>query len=115
MASRKLAAVACKLYPGVFSSERTFEVRLADGEPYHGVSPRHFCWTSEGHIVAEDEDTDDVPGKVAVKLLDDIDAQQVAVEVPDGAVLAVPRGAVSDRPTEIRPPVPKESPANVPV
>jgi hypothetical protein len=89
----------------VFASERTFEVQMANGASYHGVTPRHFCWNQQGELICEDEETDDALGKIAARLVRDIDAEQLAVEVPDGTVLAVLRSTVSDRPTEIRPPM----------
>ncbi len=41
---------------------------------------------------------------VAARVTDEIDENQVAVEIPDGEVIAVDRGLVSDRPTPITPP-----------
>jgi hypothetical protein len=116
MGTNKLAAIPCKLFPGMFRSERVFEVRLANGEVYRGIAPRHFCWNALGRIVAEDEDTNGGDGKVAAKVLYVLDGDQVAVEVPDGEVLAVPAGQIVRRPSEIRPPVPaSELQRDVPV
>jgi hypothetical protein len=118
MPSRKLVAVACKLFPGMFPSERVFQVSLANGETYRGIAPRHFCWNALGQIVDFSELTNGTQGKVAAKVLEYLDADQVAVEVPDGEVLAVPTDLVAERPTDIKPPSPSralEPSPNVPV
>jgi hypothetical protein len=99
-----LVAIPCRLAPGAFSGERIFEVRMANGQTYTGVAPRHFCWNARGSLVGEDEPTAEVDGKVAAKVVEEIDDEQTAVEVPDGAVIAVDNGQVQRRPTPIMPP-----------
>ena len=105
MALIQLVAVHCKLYAGIFPSERFFEVELANGETHRGIAPRHFCWNKSGSIVGEEETTDDVEGLVAGKLLsyENLPAGVFAVEVPDGEVLAVKADGVQRRPTQIIP------------
>jgi hypothetical protein len=113
-----LVAIPCKLYQGMFSSERVFVVPLADGKTYDGVAPRHFCWNSDGEPVGEGERTDGAPGFVAAKVVEELDGNQLAVEVPDGEVVAVDKGVVRQRPTTIHPPTPpaaRECEPNVPV
>src|SRR5262245_56100202 len=105
MRDRKLIAVPCKLSPGMFSSELVFAVTMANGEVYRGITPRHFCWNDQGRPVREEEVTAEVGGMVAAKLVDDeLGGNQVAVEVPDGEVIAVKERQVRPRPTEIKPP-----------
>lgn len=102
--SRRLVAVPCKLAPGMFSSELTFTVKMADGKEYRGIAPRHFCWNEKGALVSAGEVTQEVDGQVAARIVDDLDGDQRAVEVPDGEVIAVRSSAVGPRPTAIRQP-----------
>jgi hypothetical protein len=103
----RLVAVNCKLFSGVFPSERQFEVALADGETYRGLAPRHFCWNASGKIVEEEEVTDGADGWIAGKRIsyhEELPEGVAAIEVPDGEVLAVNEAAVRERPTKISPP-----------
>lgn len=119
MSSRKLIAIPCKLSPGMFSSELVFTVTMADGHHYQGIAPRHFCWNSQDELVAEGEVTEEVDGKVAAKIVEEeLEGAQVAVEVPDAEVIAVPTEEILKRPTEIKPShysTPTEPSPNVPV
>ena len=107
MVNRKFIAVPCQLFPGAFSGERVFVVALANGDSYRSGGPREFCWNARGELVgpvqppAEGED-----GFLAARMVEQLDGEQVAVEIPDGEVIAVPRDSIRARPTEIRPPVP---------
>src|SRR5262249_42958435 len=74
------------------------------GQTYVGLAPRYFCWDASGKLVGEKAPLGEVPGLVAAKLVDELDGRQVAVEVPDGTVLAVKEEQVKDRPTPILPP-----------
>ena len=104
MAVMQLVAVPCRLFPGVFASERVFEVLLQNGERHQGIAPRFFCWNEQGQVVADGESTIDVQGMVAAKLLDRGEDGYAVVEVPDGEVIAVDMAAVRKRPTAILPP-----------
>jgi hypothetical protein len=103
-----LVAVKCILFPGVFPSERQFEVTLANGDTHTGISPRHFCWNKLGKIIEEEEVTDGAEGSIAAKLIsyDEILPEGVqVVEVPDGEFLAVNKyNILSTRPTKVNPP-----------
>jgi hypothetical protein len=119
MPSSALVAVPCKLAPGMLSSERLFSVEMADGKVHCGIAPRYFCWNDKGQLVAESEPSQEENGKIAARVVGEFNGF-VTVEVPDGEVIAVPRGAVRERPTEIVPPgrvgpVPTEPNPNVPV
>jgi len=105
-ADRSLIALPCKLSPGIFSGERVFEVRLANGETYTSVAPRFFCWNGSGVLVGETEPEREADGMVAAHLIEDLEGGQVAVEVPDGEVIAVDQAQVTRRPTPIVPPSP---------
>jgi hypothetical protein len=109
-----LVAVKCKLAPAMFSSERVFAITLADGKEYRGTAPRDFCWNKDGRLVGEKEPSEEADGWVAAKVIEEQDDGQVIVEVPDGAVLAVPRSPVHPRPTPIRPPRAPEPKSDVP-
>ena len=104
MALENLIAVECKLSKGLFSSERTFEVVLANQKRHSGPVPRHFCWNAEKTplhgVEAEKEEID---GFVAARIVDTLENDQIAIEVPDGEVLAVRRNQVQKRPTQIQP------------
>ncbi|HJT77095.1 MAG TPA: hypothetical protein VJ739_07805 [Gemmataceae bacterium] len=112
-------AVPCKLAPGMFSSERLFTVELADGKFHRGIAPRYFCWNAQGQLVGESEPAAEADGMIAARVVREC-AEYVAVEVPDGEVIAVKPDHVKDRPTTIRPPghpgpaAPEPSP-NVPI
>lgn len=99
-----LVALPCKLSPGAFSGERVIDIELANGQIYTSVAPRHFCWNASGKLVGEREPSTEVDGMVAARVIDELDENQFAVEIPDGEVIAVDRGLVRDRPTPITPP-----------
>lgn len=101
---RTLVAIPCSLSPGMFSSERVFEVKLANGDTYKGVSPRHFCWTKDRRIVGDRTPPEAAEGFVAARIVDEPGDDQFAVEVPDGEVLAVWKKDIQQRPTVIAPP-----------
>jgi hypothetical protein len=103
-AHNTLVALPCKLSPGAFSGERVIDVQLADGQIYTSVAPRHFCWNASGRLVGEKEPLAEVDGMVAARVIEDLDENQVAVEIPDGEVIAVDKGQVKSRPTPITPP-----------
>lgn len=107
MAQSKFVAVKCKLSKGFFSTERAYEIILANGERFSGPAPIHYCWNDEGKPIGPDEAMEEVDGWVAAyplpnKLPDD----QVAVEVPWGHGLAVRQWQVREAWTDIRPPAP---------
>jgi hypothetical protein len=105
MSERVLVAIPCKLSRGFFSSERLFEVVLANGEVYTSITPRHFCWNATGKPLREAEGMEkDIAGLVAARVVEPLDGGQTAVEVPDGKVLAVNERDIRPRPTPITPP-----------
>jgi hypothetical protein len=99
-----LVALRCKLAPGMFSSERVFTVVLADGTEHRGIAARHFCWNADGVPVGPREPAEEAEGMVAARIVREVDISQVAVEVPDGEVIAVEEKNVVDRPTKIHQP-----------
>ncbi|MBW4552134.1 MAG: hypothetical protein KME35_13655 [Aphanocapsa sp. GSE-SYN-MK-11-07L] len=102
---RQLIALVCKVAPGGFSGERIFEVKLANGNPYRSLAPRQFCWNSSGNLVEIDEPKTEVDGMIAARIVDFIDDDQFMVEIPDGETIAVDKGIIKDRPTDIKPPM----------
>lgn len=105
MSGRRLIAVKCRLSKGVFASERAFEIRLANAQVHSGPVPLHFCWNAQGHLLRENEAVEDeVEGFLAARIVEELDCNQVAVEVPDGEVLAVRKDQIVSRPTPIHPP-----------
>jgi hypothetical protein len=106
MAKSEFVAVRCKLSKSLFSSERAFEVTLANGEKYSGPAPIYFCWNKDGELLRANEVTEgEVDGWVAARPLEyPLEGDQVAVEVPDGEALAVQKSEVRDAWTEIAPP-----------
>lgn len=115
--SKKSIAIACKLMPGMFNSERVFEVKMANGEYYRGVAPAHFCWDENDQLLGEDAVPIEETGKVAARIVDQLDEGLLAVEVPDGEVIAINENKALERPTKITPPNPsmKLEPADVSV
>jgi hypothetical protein len=99
-----LVALPCKLSAGAFSGERVIDVKLADGRGYTSVASRHFCWDDSGRLVGEGEPSTEVDGMVAARVLEELDEDQVAVEIPDGDFIAVDRAEVQPRATPIAPP-----------
>jgi hypothetical protein len=108
MAQNQFVAVRCKLSRGLFSSERAFEVTLANGEKYSGPAPIPFCWNDAGQPLNDREAIDrEIDGWVAARpLRRQLPGDQVAVEVPDGEALAVRKAQVRDAWTDILPPTP---------
>jgi hypothetical protein len=104
MMDRTLVALPCKLSPGAVSGERVFEVAMANSQPYVGIAPRYFCWNASGQLVGEKEPETEAPGLVAARVVDMLDGDQLAVEVPDGEVIAVKKDQIEKRPTTIVPP-----------
>jgi hypothetical protein len=105
MSENDLIALPCTLSKGFFSSERVFEVQLANGESYMNFAPRHFCWNAAGKLLGENEALDqDEAGFVAARINYELSGDQLAVEVPDGTVLAVRKSQIRVRPTPIMPP-----------
>jgi hypothetical protein len=105
MAERILVAVPCRFSKGFFSSERVFEVTLANGETYVGVTPRHYCWNRSNKLLGKSEaQEEEVSGLLAARVVEELDGGQVAVVVPDGKVLAVKKRQIKARPTPINPP-----------
>jgi hypothetical protein len=88
MAQSQFVAVRCKLSKGLFSTERAFEVTLANGELDSGPAPVHFCWTDAGKPLGRGEATHgEIDGWVAARpLRRRLDGDQVAVRLPDGEV-----------------------------
>jgi hypothetical protein len=106
MAQKQFVAVRCKLSRGLFSSERAFELTLADGEQYSGPAPLHFCWTQDGRPLGKGEAVEgEIDGWVAARRLGRaLPGDQVAVEVPDGAAVAVRQSQIHDAWTDVLPP-----------
>jgi hypothetical protein len=102
----KWVAVRCTLSKGMFSSERAFEVKMADGKSYSGPAPIHFCWNEAGKPLADgDAAGKEIDGWVAARIVGELEGDQVAVEVPDGEVIAVRHSQIKDpTPTPIAPP-----------
>jgi len=88
----------------MFSSERIFSVQLANGEEHKGIASVDFFWTKDKTPLVASGTTETREGFIAGRILEDLDAGQIAVEVPDGEVLALPKAKVEQRPTEIQPP-----------
>ncbi len=102
-----LAAIPCRLSASVFSGDCVFTVALANGEQYESASPRHFCWGGSGILIEDDTALpreSNVPGFIAVKVVDLPGSDIAIVEVPDGEVIAVSSQHVGARPTQIQPP-----------
>jgi hypothetical protein len=102
--AKTLVALPCSLSPGALSGERVIEVKLADGRIYTSLVPRYFCWNAAGQLVGENEPSAEIDGMVAARRVDELDDTQVAVEIPDGKVIAVDRSQIRPRPTPIKPP-----------
>jgi len=103
----ELVAIRSKIIQGGFSSERIFEVKLADNTSYRSVAPCHFFWKDQRSLLSEDELTDELEdGLVAARFIDYVDDNQWIVEVPDGEAIAVDEKDVRGCPTPIIPPRP---------
>lgn len=114
MRERRLVAIPCTLEPGMFSSERLFKVTMANDTTYQGIAPSHFCWNEKGVLISENGPAEKESGLLAARIVEKLDGEQIAVELPDGEVIAVQDEDVRERPTVITPPKPERSP-NVPV
>jgi hypothetical protein len=114
---KKTIAIQCKLLPGMFNSERVFEIKMANGENYRGVAPAHFCWDENDQLLGENSKPIEEMGKVAARIVEYLDEGPLAVEVPDGEVIAINENEALERPTKITPPNPsmKREPEDVSV
>ena len=107
IANQEFVAVKCKLSKGLFSSERAFEITLANNETYSGPVPIHFCWNGKGKLLGRGEAIDaEIDGWIAARPLREQldDGELVAVEVPDGGAVAVRRQQTKKAWTPILPP-----------
>jgi hypothetical protein len=105
MSKTTAVALKCNLSKGIFSTERIFEMRLANGETFTGLSPVHFCWNDKGDLLRPGEgEGEAIPGFIAARVVEELEGDQVAVEVPSGDVLAVRKAQIRERPTPITPP-----------
>lgn len=96
-----LIALDSKISPGAFSGERLFSVRLANDENYVGLAPREFCWNEDDVLVGKNEPEKSINGKVAARVVREVDPEQFVVEVPDGTCIAVDKKIINARPTSI--------------
>jgi hypothetical protein len=93
------------IWQGAFSGERVFEIALADGKPYRGVVPVHYCWDDAGKPLGRDEPRSKIRGWIACRVLGRIDDVPV-VSIPDGEVVPVAEETIIERPAESRVDVP---------
>jgi hypothetical protein len=96
-----LIAVPCILSKGMLPSERLVEIRLANGTINTAVVPSHFCWNAQGKIVEANEPAIEADGFLAARVVEQLPGKQTAVEIPDGAVIAVNDSDIKTRPTAI--------------
>jgi hypothetical protein len=101
---KTLVALPCVLMLGAFPSERVFEVEMANGKNHSGLAPRYFCWNEHHELIGPDDSQGQANGMVAAKLIEQLEGDQFAVEVPDGEVIAVNKDQIHKRPTPIVPP-----------
>src|SRR5947208_863600 len=102
MKRHKTIAIRCKLMPGMFNSERVFEIKMANGENYRGVPPAHFCWDENDRLIGEESEPIEESGKIAARIIEQLDEGPLAVEVPDGEVIAINENEALERPTVVR-------------
>jgi hypothetical protein len=96
--SDKLILIACRIFRGVFSGERVFEVSQAGGETYTGIAPVHYFLGPTGKPLAKDEPGDDgIDGKIIGVLVKN-GGGTTRIAVPDGESIIVNNGQVSKRP-----------------
>jgi len=109
MAMAKPVAVKCQIFRGGFSGERVVSIQCADGIFRKGMAPTDYCWTVAKRPLRDDEPENGNPidGYVAARQFDQKTHDFVAVEIPDGEVMAVsPDNVIFPRP---------EVPSHVPV
>ena len=102
MRQNRLIAVPCRISQGVVPDERAFEVTLSNGDSHPGVAPVHYFWNQDSERLAPNEPSGDqeVPGKVAARLLDRQNGTAL-VSIPDGSVVQVQADSITERPTEV--------------
>jgi hypothetical protein len=77
----------CKIRPGGFSGELSFQVPLDDGIQHTGLAARQYFWDKDGKPVTQPP-ARGVDGYVAVRILDQRpDDDSLIVSIPDGEVL----------------------------
>ena len=90
--------VRCKIHPGGFSGERVFEVTMAAGNEYCGVSPLAYC---RDEAVEPVRDGVPAPGTEIVGYVEALSIKTVRgntfVEFPDGQAVLIPSEQVTHR------------------
>ncbi len=99
----------CKIFPGGFSGELAFQLKLDDGKVYESLAPRRYFWDKNGKPVATPS-AKGVDGYLAVRILQQREEERVGgrvlVSTPDGEVIKINKNRL----------VPyAESPPHVPV
>jgi hypothetical protein len=98
----RLVALPCKISRGIVSDERAFEIELSGKRCHVSVAPAHYFWNEKNVPLGKDEPSGDqeINGKIAARLLEHQNGTAL-VSIPDGNVVSVEVGAISERPTEI--------------
>jgi len=94
---KDVKTLECKLGPGAFSGQRTFEVTLADKTIHVGLAPRIYCWTRDGKHQPEVQNGETLEGLIAARVLKMTNGH-TRVEIPDGEVVEVATNALKDLP-----------------
>jgi hypothetical protein len=90
--------VRCNIERGGFSSERTFEIELADGDRVVGTANVQHFLDNEGRPL-----DDDVPpfgvtlhGMVRCRVIEQIDERTAIVDIPSFDLVEVPRDSITE-------------------
>ena len=94
-------ALRCEISRGGFSDERVFRVAVPQGD-FFGVASRRYCWDVQDRPLPEDQPPagQSIQGKVAARVVDMDESDNIVVSVPDGQVITVSRDLLVDRPAE---------------
>lgn len=81
--------VACQIFPGGFSGEFTFKIKLDDGTEHIGLAARQYFWSKDGKSLTQPPVTG-IEGFVTVRILDrNPDPESTLVSIPDGEVIKI--------------------------
>jgi hypothetical protein len=101
-----MTLLACKIFPGGFSGEFTFQITLDDGTEHIGLAARQYFWDKEGKPVTQPS-AKGVDGYVAVRILERrSEEDSLIISVPDGEVLKIKKSRVLSTAQESLPHVP---------
>ncbi len=90
-----MTLLECTIFPGGFSGELKFQVKLGGERTYTGLAARQYFWDKLSGKPVEQPSIEGIDGYVAVRILvRKLEEEDVLVSVPDGEVLKLNRSRI---------------------